>query len=340
MKKGQTGVIVILLIVVVIAVIVLLPQIQNLIPTGNGVVTPEYKNDIITVERIHVSPSNPYAGSVVRIGFNVKSNAEFVIPQAEVNFFDLKGLDIVGISCDDGVSEIYNITIDDVETPIGAKCTFTDFDTLDFKLVELILRTPNKTLISSETPMTISYYINYSYFGYRSATIPVIDGTTKVEPLGKFDQSTATYGPVVLDFELPHISEREEDDRIIREYWVVGDQMPFELKMNFRHIGSNLGIIEPVNITEGNVALNTTSLSIAKVGNEQLPCDFKRVGTERNYGIFSSEKSFLVPKELICNFQADLGGDPEISASVYASFSYTYKYTRTETFTVRPIPEE
>lgn len=326
MRKGQTGAIVIFLIIIIVALVFLWPQIQNLIRPvdGGDGVKPEYKNDVITVEKNYVSPSNPYAGSVVKVGFYVKSNAELAIPRVEVDFFDLKGLKNVDnkINCDGTLVE-------------GTKCIFNDFDSLDFKPVEITLQAPRPDLITSETPITISYSIEYDYFGYRIATIPVIDGTTRVTPLGKFDQSKSSYGPILMDFELPPVSEREEDGKIIKEYWVVGE-MPFELKMSFKHVGSgSLGIIEPVNISAGYVILNTTSLELWRADGQPV-CDFNEIAPSR----FSSKNSFIVPKELVCNFQAILGDDAEISASTHASFSYTYKYTRTETFTVRPIPKE
>jgi len=150
MGAGTVIAILFILLVAGIALFILWPSIQELLsgagnppPGGNNL--PSYKNDALTVENIYVSPSNPYVGSLVNLRFNLQSNVEYPLENVEVNFFDLKGLGVERLKCN-GVPSDTSV------------CTFADFDSLDFKPIELTIKTDSLGSISSDTDVTISYW--------------------------------------------------------------------------------------------------------------------------------------------------------------------------------------
>jgi len=313
---------------------------------NQGGVVLQYKNDIITVEDYSVSSLNPYVGSMTTLDFIIKNNGDKKVEWAEVIFFDRPGFNVNELFCE-GTKELKfgsgTACESDSDCPVNTNefcdlsvkkcykgCLFTDIESLDFRAVSLTLNA------NSPGTYAISYSVKYEYSGFRKADIPVIDGITRKEPIAKFSQSTPTYGPVVMDFEPPVGRQRKEDDKVIKEYWIVGDR-PFEVKMNFKHVGSSsVGTIQPVNISKGNVKLDLRrSLIIGVHDTTKLPCDFY----EENNFLFS-KKDVLVPEKLLCNFQSTPLEGPETMATIWAEFSYTYKYIKTENFNVKPLPGE
>jgi len=325
MRKGQVGKIIIILIIVGVLAYVFWPSIQKLLTTdgdqnGNG--QPQYKNDKITIESYSVSNTEPYEGSTVTIELWIKNNGDREVDDLEVNFFDVPGFDVTAINCDGTVTN----------NPTEIKCDSDDFDTIesmDIRMIVLTLKAPEEIISSSQ--FTVSYYIQYKYSGYRIANIPIVDGITRQTPLSTFSQSEATYGPILLEFESRIGRTRIEDGRTIKEYWSRMNE-PFEVKMNFKHVGSSsIGTIKPVNITKGNVKLDLNN-SLVK----RDPCNFE----EKN-SYLVSKKDILIPNTLICNFiNSSYFKEPESLAVINAEFNYTYEYIKTQTFTVKPMPEE
>jgi len=299
----------------------------------------KYSNDIITVEERVVSTLNPYAGSTTTIDFLVQNNGDRIEGvDVEVNFFDIPGFNVTRLHCQN------NETLAE-----GIGCYFRHIPPLDVRKVALTLQAPPSDIIATPTTFTLSYYIAYNYTGYRKADIPVIDDITRHEPIAKFSQSTPSYGPVVFDFEPPVGREKKEDGKIIKEYWGVQGR-PFEVKMRIEHVGSSsVGSVQPINISKGSVKLELKGdLRRAK----GFPCNFCNatrpgdcpsemqdvlIGKDGRY--LFSEKDVIVPSELMCNFETTKTTQPEVIATIWAEFSYTYKYIRTETFTVQPIPK-
>lgn len=327
MGKGQIGKIILVLVILGVVIYFLWPYLQTLIPSGdevqNGVEPPppKYKNDIITVEDIYISNLKPYSDSITIMELLIKNNGDMKVSDIEVNFFDTSGFTVEEINCE-GENKTDHVD----------RCNQNDFgsiDPLDTRTISLRLKAPS---VTSETPLTISYSIKYSYSGYRKADIPIIDGITRKEPITEFSQSTPTYGPIVLKMEPPVGRERKEDSKIIKEYWIAGN-IPFEMEFSLKHVGSSsIGMIkQPINISKGKIALNISDLVV------DAPCyDFK-VGVNSD---LISTKSVLVPGKLICYFKPAKVPDPEVSATIMAGFDYTYEYIKTETFTIQPLPED
>lgn len=304
----------------------------------------KYKNDIITVEDYSVSSLSPYTGSATALEFSIKNNGDKTVNKVEVNFFDRPGFAVKelfcegieewkfgsGTNCESDIDCINNEFCDFSTKKCYKGCLFTNVESLDFRTIRLTL-SPTSTGTS-----TISYSIKYNYSGFRKADIPVIDGITRKQPISKFSQSIPTYGPVVISFEPPVGRERKENNKIIKEYWIVGD-IPFELRMKLKHVGSkSVGDITPVTIPAGNMKIDLRgTLVVAKSETTELPCDFY----ESNGFLFSG-KDVELPGELVCNFQSVPLEGPETLATIWAEFFYTYKYVRTETFNVKALPEE
>lgn len=329
MGIGKVILALIILGVIVYVAISAFPNLLNIFKPKEGVIItpPKYKNDIITVESSTISNSNPYSGSTTTLTFLIKNNGDRVLDGVEVNFFNVPGFSITEVRCEAVESQ-------------NRACIYTDIDPLDTRETSLVLQAPT---VNSPTSLTISYYIKYDYFGYRTANIPIIDGRYRTKPFSQFSQSTPSYGPVVLEFESRVGSTRTEDSKTIKEYWSRVNE-PFEVKMNFKHIGSSsLGSIKPVNLTAGSVKLDLNN-SLIKV--EGAPCNFCSITepdcpVKKDSNYLFSNKNVLVPGILICNFvNSTFFEEPEMTAVINVEFSYTYQFTRTESFTVQPLPKE
>lgn len=290
--------------------------------------TEKYSNDIISVEEYYVSSLKPYAGSVTTMEFLLQNNGEYPVEWVEINFFNIQGFEVEQLNCQ-GTEAIDNRCIFDVSNAYGP------LEVGDVRKVSLLLRAPSKDKIKVPTSLRIDYYINYTYFGFRKANIPIIDGTTITRPISQFSQSTSTYGPIQMSFEPPIGGVRKEDGKTIYEYWGVEDR-PFEVKLKFNHVGTSE--VDTVAIEKGNITLDLKG--IEKI--EGLPCDFCSVEEEgcpgKKPGYLYSTRRIKIPSTLICNFQLAIPNPPpEIVATIWADFTYTYKFIRSETFEVQPF---
>lgn len=284
----------------------------------------EYKDDIFTVEEYYVDNINPTENSLATISFLVQNNGD-----------RREGVD-VDVSFNVDPFEVDKLFCHGVETEpedgIYA-CKFKGIESLDVRQVSITLRAPE---VESTASFPISYTINYAYSGYRKADIPLIDQVTRTRPVGKFGQSTPSYGPVEMNFEPPIGSSHIEDDKVVKEYWGVLGR-PFEVKMEFKHVGSSsIGVVSPTIIEERDVKL-TPSNNIQKA--DGYTCHFEESG---DYLV--STKNITLPKgrtELVCNFEMTRGiTQPEVTATIMAEFYYEYEYMRTETLKVINLEEE
>jgi len=348
---------IIVLIILGVALYFLWPYLQELISTGGHNYHPpiKCKSDIITVEGSTISNSNPYSGSTTTLTFLIKNNGDRVLDDVEINFFNVPGFNVSELRCE--INEMFgskrscNSNADcQSGEQIGEFCDLTakkcykgclykEIDPTDTRETSLVLQVPP---VNSPTPLAISYYIRYNYSGYRTANIPIIDGVYRTRPFSQFSQSTPGCSPVVLEFESRVGSERREDSKIIKEYWSRVNE-PFEVKMNFKHVGSSLlGIIQPVNLTAGSVKLDLNNSLIKASG----PCNFCDITesdcpVKKDSNYLFSKKNVLVPGTLICNFEnSSFFQEPEMTAVINAEFNYIYQFTRTERFTVQPLPKE
>jgi len=315
--KGQAAVVIIILVVVGVAIYFFWPQISQLFPpSGNGgVVTPEYKNDIMEIQDIYISNLKPYAGTKVQIKFWIKNNGDREVEKVKVNFYNLPGFENPEISC-----ELPS------EPSTTHSCVLENMGSLDQREVSLTLDA-SKEIMAKPEAFKISYSIEYNYPGYRIANIPFIDGVTRTHPMNKFSESGANYGPIVLNFELQVRKEINVGEQVIKEHWAEPN-LPFEVTFNFKDV---VGKASPkVNILNESIRLN-----VSQFLTKTEPCDFKIKND-----ILISTKDVLVPGKLICFFINSSAIDqPETLVSIKAEFNYTYKFGGSKTFTIQPLPE-
>jgi hypothetical protein len=313
--KGGVATVIIVLAIIGVAIYFLWPYLSQLFAHKPSQFTPTYKNDIITIEEVYISNTKPYAGTEVIIELYVKNNGDLKVNRVKVKP-DSDGFRITKLECE-GTNPRDNICVFEGENAI---------ESLDERKIAVTLQAPSKDIIKvSPIPLSIYFYVEYDYSGYRTANIPIIDGTTRTKPMSKFSVSTPSYGPIVLSFELVPRRETKVDKTVIKEYWGVPNQ-PFEIKFSFEDIVKKG---RQVNITKGNIRLNITEPL-----REAPPCDF-----ERKDNLLLSNKDILVPEEIICYFNSSEITQPEVTASIKAEFNYTYEFSRTETITVQPWPE-
>jgi hypothetical protein len=295
----------------------------------------QYKNDIVTIEEYYVSNLMPYADSEVVIEFLVQNNGEEPIPRLKVRFFDHPGFEILSLSCMGMLTEPENgdTCIFDEENDFGEIVPF------DIRKIDLRLGTPSN--IEKPTTFTIRYYVEYDYSGFRKMDLPIIDGETIRTPSSKFSQSTSTYGPIKLEFKTPERGEHKEDGKVVKEYWGVKTQ-PFKVEMKMTDVASSGLKDNAPTINPGDMKLDLkNSLERAYSVSTMLHCDFC-VGGEGNCPGADPEYMYLnkiveVPGELRCNFQSDDFVEPELLATIWSDFSYTYRYTLTEQIEVQPL---
>lgn len=316
-------------------------------PSAEGL---PYKNDIITIEEYYVSDSTPYEGALVLVELVVKNNGEEDVPWMEIGF-DASGFEIKSLSCEGGGSDI---SADEASCTFDKNHPLGEIESLDYggeRRAVLTMKVPDRPLLHPYT-LSLSYSIEYNYSGFRKMDIPIIDGETLRRPLSEYSQSTPTYGPILLTFEPPYRGERVEDGQTIKEYWGVRDSS-FNVEMKFTRVDTkSIGTIREPKVEAGMVKLDLRgSLEKAYFVEEGvktfLPCDFY----EKEGYFFSNDrpekpplKEIKVPGELMCNFQSTVFTEdytePETTATIWADFNYTYRYTNTQDFEVQPLLQQ
>jgi len=310
MRKGQAGKIIIVIIIIVAIVFFLWPYIAQYL--GATPITPgiEYKNDVITIEEYSISNLNPYVGRPVTISFYVQNNGDKKTENVRVKFFSIEPFSDSSIACWLPPGES------------GSECNFPSIESTDRRYVSLTMNAPKD--ITDDTPITIGFEVSYYVTGYRTAIIPIVDNKLKTKPDAKYMQSAHSYGPVHVDLK-PKIERiTVENGKEIKETWAIqGEQ--FELEMNFKHVGTLKDVSLPIKIDnikfdpDPPYGLNPVSNLCKLSEGAEVPGDK------------SSLSCYLEPLELEVGESERLG-----IASV--TFEYPYKFTRTETFTVRPEP--
>lgn len=263
----------------------------------------QYSNDIVTIENYAVSASNPYPGGYSSISFWVKNNGDKQVTTM-ADFFNVPKLSLVNLVCptDAGLENK-----DCTATGIQCRCENIVLDPFESQPVKLEIKVPGEEVEATKLtpiPYTIAFSINYLWNGYRTANIPIIDGTTRTEPASKFSQSDPSYGPIVVDFQPAVGRTYKVDDKEITERWgTVG--RPFEVKMTFNHVGNPPGEVEkPLYINEelGDIiTLSTTNMGVAT----DAYCAFKAagVGYQLPAPPDSDTRKLLIPAELVCSFK-------------------------------------
>ncbi len=275
-----------------------------------------YSNNIVTIENYGVLTTNPYPGSSTSISFWVKNNGDKPVT-VTVDFFNVPGNLNAALSTCNGKTE-------------GLVCKGIRLEPFDVRPVKLDLTVPSDNILSP-VPYVIAYSISYDWTGYRSATVPMIDGITRTRPTSQFSQSQPSYGPVSVDILPPVGRTYKQDNQVITERWgLVG--RPFEVVMNFKQASSPQGTIaQPLVIPTGQIKLDSMNVEPANQLGQSVYCAF-------NNSVYP--KPLEVPGEIACNFlssgQAVSG---ELDGVVSLNYTYTYSFTRTETIIEQPAPQ-
>lgn len=306
----------------------------------DGIVEIEYKDEIITIEDFYISDRKPYENAITVVDFLVKNNGEFPVDRVEIGF-DAPGFTIDSLTCEE-TAPFPKESGDDPNTCVFDKSSsISVIEPLDTRAVTIALKVRDIGLLHPQT-YTMTFYVEYDYFGFRKMDIPIIDGETRTKPISKYGQSSQTYGPIHLSFKPPVRGEKVEEGKTVKEYWGVNDQ-PFKVEMEFKHVGrSSIGAITDPKIEKGKVRLDLRdSLERASVGIVDLPCDFCMMGQPGcdapMPGYMFSNKSIDVPDELSCNFQSLGFSGPETTATIWAEYNYTYRYTNSQDFEIQPL---
>ena len=274
-----------------------------------------FKNDVITLEDYSVSSVELYANSITKIDFLVQSYADRDVRNVEVNFFD-NPFEIKQIKCE-GTEPIDN-----------KKCVFDKIETMGSKSVSVTLQAPPPEKIKSPTTFSIRFLVKYDYTGEKRANIPIVDGVNRIEPKTTYRESSVPYAPIQLNFDPPVGKSKQEGDKLVKVYWGIKDQ-PFELGMNFKHVGSStVGDIKPTIIDKGKVYLELDHLEVAP----NLRCDFDQEGNQ-----LISKYNVTVPGKLLCTLKPTTFEQMEVTAFVDATFDFTYEFRRTQSFKVLPL---
>jgi len=275
----------------------------------------EYKNDIITAEGISVSNLRPYAGSQITFEGEIKNNGDKML-DVETMFFNIQAIENINITyCDEPAEK--KVTINSIG------CIFKNVE--PFETRRIILNGTTFPNIISPMSFSISYSIRYNVTGYRIATIPIIDETTRKTPLSSFTLSKPSIGPLVLNIDTPISRERKVGEKIIKESWAIKDQ-PFEVKFSFEDVvGKGIATIY-------NLRINMTDLMVY----DPSLCDFNVSGDQLilNKDIRVAGKS----ETFMCYFISKDMTKPEVSAIISAEFNYTYEFGGSQSFTILPKP--
>ena len=283
-----------------------------------------YKNDIITIEDYYVSNVEPYPDEVVTIEFLVQNNGEATVPRVEIGFPTHPGFEITELFCEGGS------IMDDDACVFDSSTQFGEIESLDSRRVLIELKTIDVKLLDPQS-YTTYYYVKYIHTGFKEMNIPIIDGTTITEPQSQYSESSSTYGPIQMSFELVPRGESVVDGRTTKKYWGVGE-MPFKVEMHFTHVGSSsIGTISDPRIEAGNVKIDLrNSLTATR------PCDFYAEGDDTD-SVLISDDDVKIPGELSCNFMSVQFDDPETTATIKAEFDYEYRFGNYEQFEIQAV---
>jgi len=273
-----------------------------------GQTTESIKN-IITINNPYVQNTQPLAGTTTLIEFEVVKKGHGT-GDVIVNFFDA-GLTITGLKC---------------QSPSvvqGNSCVLKNMVNNDIRLVTATLQAPPRQLIKSDTQYKVSYFIQHDYVSERTAMITVWDGYSITKPKTTFTQGDPTDGPIVLEFSQPSSGTAEGSDVPYRK------DVPFEMKITANNVGS--GSIAPQVIASGKLTVNKENLRVAFVEGEALKCDFNEAGVT----LISSTTATL-PATYRCYLVSSDAFTGYKTYTLSAYFTYTYQYSYTKVFTVKP----
>jgi hypothetical protein len=290
---------------------------------------PSYSNDIVTIEDYYVSNLNPYAGSQVEVDFLLQNNGELPVSHLTLEVNAPAGWQITSLACQGITSP--EITSEKDSGKCEYKYTNINeaIQPFDVRSVSMSFKTPSNIL--KPTPFVLSYSVSYDYTGYRKADLPVVDGVTLRKATSSYSESSPSYGPIRLDFDIPARSEHVEGKQVVKEYWGVKGE-PFEIMFSFTDVASQ-------DYKGSSAALSVNSITFDTKGSLKLapglPCDFAASGAV----YVSSAEVKKMPGQLRCSFVSNDFAEPEIFATLWANYMYKYMYTKTQAFEVQPLSE-
>jgi len=286
--------------------------------------------DVITIpdNSYVVHNMEPYAGGTTAIEFFVVNEGRDKLNGVEVKFYDLGGFTVVDLTCWAPADAVINSERTD------ASCVFNDVGSSDRRKVVLTLQAPPAEKIKSSTNIPVKYYLKYDFVGHRQAILPLVDDVTMTQPPKPYEPSSPSDGPVVLEFESPKAGQVKQGSQTVTLNWAKKN-VPFEMKMNFKMAGSsNVGKVQQVNISAGDVSIKLIGLQIATVAGKEVACDFAGSGT------ITSKEGVQVPGTLSCNFvSSKTNFVGYYNTQLEAAFKYTYEIRREETFKVKPTKQ-
>ena len=272
---------------------------------------PKYSNDVVSIEDYYVSNLKPYAGSQVQVDFTLQNNGDNPVDSITLDVNPASGMPVVSLLCQGTVSS---------EKDGVNSCVFGVLESNDIRSVSITLEAPPAT---KPTSFPVSYSVMYVYTAYRTASLPVVDGTTLRKATSAYSQSTPSYSPIRMDFQVPPRAQHKEGDTIVNEYWGVKGE-PFEVSFSFTDVSS--GKYKTINPT---VPARGIVLGMEGLQRADLPCDF-----DTN---LVSSVDVKVPGKLRCSFVSTDFAEPEIFATLSASYTFNYAYAKTDTFNVQPL---
>ncbi len=301
----------ILLIVIVAAVYFVYTSFKfppnHLPPSDYHPPQPTYSNDVISLEDIKISGAKLYPGMEFSLSFFLKNNGERKVKNLMVNFFSP--------SFEESVLSLQNLTCED-STPSHTRCSWDELESLSSKYVELRLRAGREES-TSPVPYTLRYLVRYDYDTFRTAEVPIIDGTTVTEPKRGFSLSEPDYSPVQVDVRL----EGEKD------YAIQG--RPFMLTITLTDVGTmgkrSTATIDAIEIKFPSQYISQEGYCDLKCGNDRCSVSEKFVLSKKEPLIFRCQ---LIPKKL--------KGVWQFIAHVTVSANFTYGFEEEEKIVVLP----
>ena len=212
------------------------------------------KKDLITIENYRVSKKIVNEGENTSIYFSLTNNCAFEINNINLIIFDPSafGSNDYSISC--GNKKGKHISID-----------LKRYDIID---CNISLTSPSQ--IDTSIPARVGFYLKYNLSSNKVITIPVIDGKTVKIPPSKYSESEIKYG--YLDFKVnPPIGNiREEDGKVIKEYWGVNNE-PFVVEFFLRPMFSGIGSFMNIELNNLQIKLEDNKLEV-----NDKNCDFEK----------------------------------------------------------------
>ncbi|MCX6820358.1 MAG: hypothetical protein NT016_00140 [Candidatus Aenigmarchaeota archaeon] len=300
------------------------------VPTG-----PSYSNDIVTIESYYVSNLNPYSGSPLSVDFLLQNNGEFPVSHLSLDVIAPSGMtNSLELTCQ-------GIASTDIEG--GKRCEYNyanindAIQPFDIRSVSISMQTPSGIL--KPTSFSLRYSVSYDYMGYRKADLPIVDGTTLLKATSAYSESSPSYGPIRLDFSVPARAEYVEGKQVIKQYWGVKGE-PLEVTFDFTDVASS-------DYKDGSASLSAYSVTLDTKGSlqkvDKLPCNFCKAGDQQCPAVgatyVSSTALSKLPGKMRCSFAASTFTEPQIFATLWASYTYKYSYSKTQAFEVQPLNE-